>query len=94
MHAARPKASLNASGRWRWIKIWRALILSSVCGQILIGRGAETEVHIDEALRLSPRDSPIGGWGAARASRGTLGGGLRFWRDCLFLAPLRHADGL
>ncbi len=53
---------LNASRRWRWIEIWPTRTLSSVCAKYLLGRGAETEAHVHEALRLSPRDTDAFWW--------------------------------
>ena len=53
---ARPKALPNASGRWRWIEIWPTLTRAIGLGKNFLGRAAETEAHIQEALRLSPRD--------------------------------------
>ena len=38
-------------------------------GKIFIGRAEETEAHIAEALRLSPRDTLAYNWMTTRASR-------------------------
>ena len=43
--------------RWRWIEILPPPIPLSDIGKIFIGRAEETEAHIVEALRLSPRDT-------------------------------------
>ena len=56
LRTARLKALLNASGHWRWIEIWPTLTLPSVWPRCFMGRAAETEGHIHEAFRLSPRD--------------------------------------
>ena len=42
---------------WRWIEISPTPHAVIGFGKILIGRAEETEAHIPEALRLSPRDS-------------------------------------
>ena len=52
----------NASRRWRWIEIWPTPMLLSAWAKVLIGRGAETEAHIQEAFRLSPRDTGAFRW--------------------------------
>jgi Flp pilus assembly protein TadD len=43
--------------RWRWIEILPAAHSVIGFGKILIGRAEETEAHIAEATRLSPRDT-------------------------------------
>ena len=43
--------------RWRWIEISSKPMHFIGLGKIYIGRAEETEVHIGEALRLSPRDT-------------------------------------
>ncbi len=48
--------------RWRWIEIWRRRNPTIGVGKILIGRAEETEAHIAEALRLSPRDTFAYAW--------------------------------
>ena len=42
-------------------------------GKIFVGRAEETEAHIGEALRLSPRDTSAHAWKTSRASRSHLG---------------------
>ena len=43
--------------RWRWIEISPAPMPAIGLGKIYVGRAEETEAHIVEALRLSPRDT-------------------------------------
>ena len=43
--------------RWRWIEISPAPMPLSDMVRFIIGRAEETEAHIGEALRLSPRDT-------------------------------------
>ena len=43
--------------RWSWIEILPSAHSIIGFGKILIGRAEETEAHIGEALRLSPRDT-------------------------------------
>ena len=43
--------------RWRWIEISPTAHSIIGLGKIFIGRAEETEAHISEALRLSPRDT-------------------------------------
>ena len=50
-------ASLNASTRWCWIEISPTPHSIIGRGKIFVGRAEETEAHIAEALRLSPRDT-------------------------------------
>ena len=59
---ARPKVSPNASRPWRWIEILLWRMRSSVTPSTQLGRAAETEAHVNEALRLSPRDTFAGYW--------------------------------
>ena len=59
---ARPKALLNASRRWRWIEIWPTLMPASVWPRFLSVAPQETEAHVHEALRLSPRDTYAFRW--------------------------------
>ena len=68
---ARLRASLNASRHWRWIAIWPALMALIGFAKYLLGRGAETEAHVNEALRLSPRDTLalISGWCGSASPR-------------------------
>ena len=55
--SARRRASPNVNMRWRWIEISPTPMPLSDYGKIFIGRAEETEAHIGEALRLSPRDT-------------------------------------
>ena len=55
--SARQRASPNVNMRWRWIEILRKPIPPIGLGKIFVGRADETEAHIAEALRLSPRDT-------------------------------------
>ena len=55
--ARRRRASPNANMRWRWIEISPHAHAIIGLGKIFIGRAEETEAHIGEALRLSPRDT-------------------------------------
>ena len=43
--------------RWRWIEISPTPMRLIGVGKIYIGRAEETEAHVGEALRLSPRDT-------------------------------------
>ena len=47
--------------RWRWIEISEAHAFIGF-GKISIGRAEETEAHVGEALRLSPRDTLAHTW--------------------------------
>ena len=67
--------------RWSWIEISPTPDATIGLGKIYIGRAKETEAHIAEALRLSPRDTmayiwmtvvgmaknSLGGWEQAAA---------------------------
>ena len=48
--------------RWRWIEISPPPMPLIGLGKIFIGRAEETEAHIGEALRLSPRDTMAYTW--------------------------------
>ena len=48
--------------RWRWIEIWPQAHAYIGLGKIYVGRAEETETHIGEALRLSPRDTTAYIW--------------------------------
>ncbi len=48
--------------RWRWIEILPTPMPTIGIGKIFIGRAEETESHIAEALRLSPRDTMAYVW--------------------------------
>jgi TolB-like protein/class 3 adenylate cyclase len=56
-------------------------------GKVLIGRGAETEAHIQEALRLSPRDDGVHRWmnyvGVAKLVLGADAEAVVWLRRCL-----------
>ncbi len=56
------RASPNVSMRWRWIEILPTAHSIIGLGKILIGHAEETEAHIAEALRLSPRDTMAYVW--------------------------------
>ena len=55
--SARQRASPNVNMRWRWIEISPVPMPLSEWARFFIGRAEETEAHIAEALRLSPRDT-------------------------------------
>ena len=63
--------------RWRSIEISPAPTPISELARSLIGRAEETETHIIEALRLSPRDTMAYLWmnyaGIAKIHLGALG---------------------
>src|SRR6185437_3776 len=69
--AALRRASRNANMRWRSIAISPTLTRPA---SSLVGRAEETEAHIGEALRLSPRDTMAYTWmyfaGAAKLQLG------------------------
>ena len=48
--------------RWRWIEISPKHMPISDLAKIYIGRLEETEAHVGEALRLSPRDTLAYAW--------------------------------
>ena len=48
--------------RWRWIETLPPPIPLSEWGKVLIGRAEETEAHVDQAMRLSPRDTTAHAW--------------------------------
>ena len=56
------RASPNVNMRWRWIEILPTPMPIIGLGKIFIGRAEETEAHIAEALRLSPRDTMAYNW--------------------------------
>ena len=60
--SARQRASPNVNMRWNWIEILPAPIPLSDLARFVIGRAEETEAHIAEALRLSPRDTMAYTW--------------------------------
>ena len=59
---ARLKALSNANRRCRWIEIWPTPMAGLAIGKYFLGRAAETEAHVHEALRLSPRDIFVYRW--------------------------------
>ena len=56
------RASPNASTRWRWIEISPNAHSFIGRGKIFVGRAEETEAHVAEGLRLSPRDTMAYVW--------------------------------
>ena len=56
------RASGRASGRWSWIEIWLARTRRSATASFTSASAEETEGHIQEALRLSPRDTHVYLW--------------------------------
>ena len=59
---ARHRASPNANTPWQLDRNLAAAHASIGFGKIFIGRAEETEAHIVEALRLSPRDTQAYSW--------------------------------
>ena len=61
------------SGLWSWIKIWPAHAQIG-SGKLFLDRAEDTEAHIEEALRLSPRGTFVYVWctiaGMAKLSLG------------------------
>ena len=67
--SALQRASPNVNMRWRWIEISPRAHSIIGLGKIFIGRAEETEAHIAEALRLSPRDTMAYTLDASRGHR-------------------------
>ncbi len=67
-------ASPNVNMRWRWIEILPVLMRSSDLVRFSSVVAEETEAHVSEALRLSPRDTNAHTWkGFAGIAKNQLG---------------------
>ena len=66
--------------RWRWIGILPTAHFAIGIGKLFMGRAEETEAHILEALRLSPRDPVAYVW---MANAGTAMNQLGSWKEAV-----------
>ena len=49
-------------GRWNWIAIWLHAHAEIGAAKVLLGQAEDAEAHVQEALRLSPRDPLVYLW--------------------------------
>ena len=81
------RASPNVNMRWRWIEISPTPMPCIGFGKIFIGRAEETEAHVAEALRLSPRDTLAYVWmtyaGVAKSHLGSYEQAVAWFRRAI-----------